>query len=88
MRSRETGFAEEADLLTVTPPYPPSEPEYWLDTYPVMMETLAVKADGVDAPQDVALEMAILVNSHSAGPVHPSDAVAVQMYVKEYVAVG
>lgn len=89
MRSRETGFADETDLASVIPDDPATEPDYWLETYPILMESLAVAGyGGEDAPQDVALEMAILVTSHSSGGIRPSDSNALDMYVKDHVAVG
>lgn len=89
MRSRETGFADETDLVSVPAPDPGTEPDYWLETYPILMESLAsTGCDGEHAPQDVALDLAILVTYYSDGIVRPSDGNALQMYVAEHVAVG
>lgn len=83
MRSRETGFADETDLVTVPVPDPGTEPDYWLDSYPVLTEALAAAdRNGMGITAEDAADLLADISS-SAEPV--TDSAALQIYISEYI---
>lgn len=84
MPSNPVMFDEESQMLADLDPDPGADPDYWLDTYPLMSLALADQSEGMTA-QDAADLLAGIVND-VAGE-HLDDNTVLGCYLDAYVLV-
>lgn len=84
MRSdTSTAFADETDLVTAAAPFPGTDPNYWLETYPVLTEALAnTETEKAYGPEEAALDLAVIVSVRAEDEVHLDDGAALSIFLE------
>lgn len=78
-----SAFADETDLATAAAPFPGTDPNYWLDTYPVLTEALAnTEAEKAYGPEEAALDLAVIVSVRAEDDVHLNDSDALTIFLE------